>query len=140
MAITFSKIITGEAEASFVYRDELVSAFMDIEPINTGHVLVVPNKVVSSISDLDDETSARLFVVAKRIANAIRKSQIPCDGINLFLADGEDAGQEVSHVHLHVIPRLRNDGFDIKYPETGHFISERAKLDSAAKIIEQNLK
>lgn len=140
MNMTFAKIITGEAQASFVYRDDLVSAFMDIEPIHTGHVLVVPNEVASSISDLNDETAARLFVVAKRIAEAIRTSSIPCDGINLFLADGKDAGQEVFHVHLHVIPRIRGDGFDIKYPDTGHFVAERASLNTVAKMITEELK
>ena len=91
MIPTFSKIISGEAEASVVYRDDLVSAFMDISPINPGHVLVVTNELVSSLSDLDDETSARLFIVARKVAIAILQSVIPCHGINLFLADGEVA-------------------------------------------------
>ena len=140
MRTTFSEIIDGKCEASFVYRDDLVSAFLDIEPINPGHVLVVPNKSVSSLSDLDDETSARLFNVAKRIADAIRKSDIRCDGINLFLADGEAAGQEVFHVHLHVVPRVRKDGFQLKFPDTGHFQTNRSELDRVAKIIESSLR
>ncbi|MBX7143679.1 MAG: HIT family protein [Oligoflexia bacterium] len=136
MTITFSKIISGEAEASFVYRDNLVSAFMDIEPINPGHVLVVPNKVVSSVSELDDETAARIFVVARRIASAIRESEIPCEGINFFLADGEVAGQEVFHLHLHIVPRLRDDGFQLKFPDTGHFNTDRTELNRIAGLIE----
>lgn len=122
-------------DASFVYRDEHVSAFMDIEPINPGHVLVVPNKTISSIFDLDDETCDRLFIVGRMIARAIQRSSIPCDGINLFLADGEAAGQEVFHVHLHIIPRFRGDGFQLGFPGTGDFKAGRKELDQVAQLI-----
>lgn len=139
MNAIFSDILSGEAEGSFVYRDNLVSAFMDIEPVNRGHVLVVPNKPGASISDLDDETAARIFNVAKRIATAIRQSDLPCDGINFYLADGEAAGQEVFHVHLHVVPRVKGDGFQLKFPGTGQFKTPRSELDSVANLITKNI-
>ena len=139
MKTSFSEIITGEMDASFVYRDELVSAFMDIEPINPGHVLVVPNQTISSILDLDDETCRRLFSVGRSIARAIQISSIPCDGFNLFLADGEAAGQEVFHVHLHIIPRLHGDGFQLGFPGTGDFKADRKELDQVAQLIGRNL-
>ena len=134
----FSKILAGEAEASFVYQDELVSAFLDIDPINLGHTLVIPNQPAASLAELNDETAARMFNVARRIAATIRKSDIPCDGINLLLADGEAAGQEVFHSHLHVIPRIYGDGFRFRRtarPPT----QDRDALNSIAGMIRKYL-
>ena len=131
----FLKILSNEEPGSFVYKDELVSAFMDIEPINPGHVLVVPNKLVANLAELDEETGARLFNVARKIAAAIRASDIRCDGVNLFLADGEAAGQEVFHLHLHVVPRVKGDGFQLQFPKTGGVNSSREELDRIAKLI-----
>jgi len=90
------EILSGTPPASFVYRDKLVSAFMDIQPINPGHVLVVPNKPVENLNDLDEKTAGHLFVVASRIAEAIRNTDLKCEGVNMFLADGEATGQEVA--------------------------------------------
>lgn len=114
---TFTRILQGEAPATFVYRDDRVSAFLDIQPVNPGHVLVVPNEPVRSLAELDEDTGAHLFKVAMRIAEAIRKTSLRCEGVNLFLADGESAGQEVFHVHLHVIPRFKGDGFGLRFPQ-----------------------
>lgn len=116
----FSKILAGEMPASFVYRDEFVSAFMDIQPVNPGHTLVVPNTAVATLAELDPETGARIFRVGQRIAAAIRRTNLDCDGVNLYLADGIAAGQTVYHVHLHVLPRHPGDGFAIKLPD-GYF-------------------
>jgi histidine triad (HIT) family protein len=135
----FSKILAGEAEASFVYRDELVSAFMDLHPVNPGHTLVVPNKPVVGLADLDDRTAAQMFNVGRAIAAAIRRSEIACEGINIILADGEVAGQEVFHVHLHVVPRLSGDGFGFKYAEHSFKRAERTILDGIAEKIRKVL-
>lgn len=133
MTTIFSKILAGEAPASFVYRDELVAAFMDIQPVNTGHVLVVPVRPATYLADLDDESAARMFVVAKRVAAAIRNSGLRCEGVNLFLADGEAAGQEVFHAHLHVIPRFAGDGFGLKLPPHYSQLPAREALDGWAE-------
>jgi diadenosine tetraphosphate (Ap4A) HIT family hydrolase len=86
---------------------------MDIQPVNTGHVLVIPREHATYLSDMAEETGAQLFRVAMRVQEAIRRSGVRCEGINLFLADGEPAGQEVFHVHLHVFPRFKEDTFKI---------------------------
>ncbi len=135
MSTIFSKILAGEAPASFVYRDERVAAFMDIRPVNAGHVLVVPVQPATYLSELDDATAAQMFVVARRVAVAIRQSGVRCEGINLFLADGEAAGQEVFHVHLHVIPRFMGDGFGLKLPPHYPQLPERSALDELASQI-----
>ena len=140
MSTIFSKILAGEAPASFVYRDERVAAFMDIRPVNAGHVLVVPVQPTTYLSDLDDATAAQMFVVARRVAAAIRQSGVKCEGINLFLADGESAGQDVFHVHLHVVPRFADDGFGLKLPPHYPHLPERAALDELAGRIQARLK
>ena len=131
-ACVFCDILAGGGEASFVYRDPLCAAFLDIAPINEGHVLVVPNKHAGHLADLDPSTSGHLLSVGHRIASAIRASDIRSDGVFFFLADGEVAGQEVPHVHLHVVPRFERDGFRI--PECGEPAVREALDATATKI------
>lgn len=100
--------------ASVVYRDDKIIAFMDINPVNSGHVLVVPLAHSVGLSDTDEETGAHLFRMGMRVQKAIRLSGVPCEGINLFLADGQAAFQDVFHVHLHVFPRYKGDQFRIE--------------------------
>ena len=113
MNCAFCAIVDDAAPASRVYEDELVLAFMDIAPATSGHLLVVPKKHAPHLVDLCPEDGAQMFRVAQRLAQALRTSSIPADGINLFLADGEVALQEVFHAHLHVLPRTVGDGFTV---------------------------
>ena len=128
----FIKILSGELPASFVYRDDRVTAFMDIQPVNPGHVLVVPNEPAKDLAELNEEIAAHLLRVGHRIAKAIRQTDLKCEGINIFLADGEAAGQDVFHVHLHVIPRFMGDGFGFKSGENNFNYLDREELDQAA--------
>ena len=138
-ACTFCDILVGRLPSSMIYRDELCCALVDIQPVNPGHVLVIPIRHAEYLADLDEETGTHMFRIAQRIAAAIRASTITCEGVNLFLADGEAAGQEVFHVHLHVIPRYKGDGFGLKLgPEYGHRPT-RAELDDIAGRIRQML-
>src|SRR5207244_4322157 len=89
----FCKLLNGEMEASFVYQDNLCSVFMDIQPVNAGHVLIVPNRHAPHLADLEAEEGAQIFRIAQRLAAALRKSGAPCEGVNFFLADGEAAMQ-----------------------------------------------
>ena len=140
MNTIFSKILKGKVPASFVYRDEKVSAFMDVQPINPGHVLVVPNQEVTSLAELDEETGTHLFRIGHRIAKALRESGLKCEGVNMFLADGEAAMQDVSHVHLHVFPRFKGDDFRWQFGKDYYNLPERAELDRAAEAISAALK
>src|ERR671939_223031 len=76
----FCKLLAGELEASFVHRDNLCSAFMDIQPVNPGHLLVVPNRHAAYLSDLGEEEGAQIFRVAQRLAAALRRSGLRCEG------------------------------------------------------------
>lgn len=136
----FTEIVAGNVPASFVYRDDRVSAFMDIQPVNPGHVLVIPNECAANLSELDEETGAHLFRVGHRIAKAIRQSDLKCEGVNIFLADGEAAGQEVFHVHLHVFPRFHEDGFGLTHSDDYTNLPERPELDDAAEKIKGALR
>jgi histidine triad (HIT) family protein len=131
-ACIFCRIAKEVAPAEIVYSDEKVMAFMDIQPVNPGHVLVIPKTHVASLSDLDEETGGQMFKVAMRVAKGIRKSGVQCEGINLLLSDGEVAFQEIFHVHLHVIPRFKNDGFGIRFGRQYGMRPERQKLEEVA--------
>ncbi|NLR92435.1 MULTISPECIES: HIT family protein [Flammeovirga] len=98
MASIFSKIIAGEIPSHKVYEDDNYYAFLDIFPVQKGHTLVVPKKEVDDMFDLDDETLAGLYVVAKKISKAIKKV-FPCNRVGHAVI-----GLEVPHAHMHLIP------------------------------------
>ena len=131
----FCDIIRGTAEACIVYRDDRCCVFMDIYPASQGHVLVIPLQHAASMSDLDGETGGHLFRVAMKIAGAIRKSEIRCEGINFHLADGPAAGQEIFHVHLHIIPRVAGDGFGFRFARGRAVRPGKTDLDETAEKI-----
>jgi len=135
----FCGILAGELPSSMVYQDEVCSAFMDIQPVNPGHTLIVPNDHTADLAGLDPETGGHLFGVAQRIAAALRGSGLRCEGVDLFLADGEAAGQDVFHVHLHVIPRFRGDGFGFRFGPAYGTRPARVELDSVAETIREML-
>ena len=131
----FCKIVKGIVPESVVYDDEKVLAFMDIQPVNPGHVLVIPKAHASGLSNLDEETGAHIFKVGMRVADAVKRSGVKCDGVNLLLSDGRAAFQEILHVHLHVIPRFEGDGLHIGFGPKYRLKPERNELDRiAAKI------
>ena len=119
-----------------VHEDGHVVAFMDIEPVTDGHVLVVPRVHAASLEDLDEDLGARVFRAGHRLARALRRSGLPCEGVNMFLADGEAAFQEVFHVHLHVVPRTAGDGFTI---DARWRRRDRAELDASAQRVRQGI-
>lgn len=133
----FCQIVNGAAPASVVYTDERVMAIMDVQPVNPGHVLIIPKTHAARLSELDEETGAHMFKIAMRVAEALRRSCVRCEGINLFLADGEAAFQDVFHVHLHVIPRFRGDGFEIKVGPNYSSRPDRRELDKIAEKIRE---
>jgi histidine triad (HIT) family protein len=128
----FCQVLGGERTGSFVYRDERVAAFMDIQPVNPGHLLVVPIAHAASLADMDGAGASELMRVGHRLAATLRASAVRCEGVNLFLADGAAAMQEVFHVHLHVIPRYPGDGFGLTFGPHYRKLPPRAELDRIA--------
>jgi histidine triad (HIT) family protein len=111
----FCKIVRKEEFAAVLYEDDDIMAFMDIKPINEGHSLVITKKHAVLVDELAEELYLKLFHVGRRIAMKIKEIFPETKGIMYFIADGEHAGQEVPHVHLHIIPRKPNDGFDFTF-------------------------
>ena len=139
MNCIFCAIISGNLPSSKVYEDNVCVAFMDIQPVNPGHVLVVPKNHVTDLSDLRPDTRIHIFQIAQQVAQKLPDSNLRCEGINLILAHGEVAGQEVFHVHLHIIPRYKGDGFGFKFGPNYRNLPQREELDTIAAQIKQQL-
>jgi histidine triad (HIT) family protein len=132
----FCRIVAAQAERNIVFEDETALVVMDIAPVNPGHLLVISKEHFAYLADLDEETGAHLFRLGMRASEAVRNSGVQCEGVDLFLADGEAAGQEVFHVHLHVIPRFVGDRFRVG-AEGGHIPRPRAELDAVAELVRE---
>ncbi len=99
----FCQIIRKEAPASIVYEDEQVVAFLSNRPVNIGHTLVVSRRHYENIYAIPEEEAAYLFKIVKRMAQAV-KDATGIEGIRIVQNNGEDAGQVVFHLHVHIIP------------------------------------
>ena len=109
MDTIFTKIINREIPADIVYEDEVVLAFLDINPNNHGHTLVVPKEHSVDATQTDAKTLTHILSVGQRVALAQREL-LHATGNNFIFNCGADGGQEVFHTHLHVVPRFKNDG------------------------------
>lgn len=127
----FCKIVAGEIPCSKVYEDDKILSFIDINPINYGHALVLPKEHYDNIYETPDEIAKLLFTIAKKIAIAQKKS-LSADGVNIQMNNDLVAGQLVFHTHLHIIPRFTNDGFTHWHGKP--YKSEEEKESYAQKI------
>lgn len=116
------------------FEDADVVAFMDIQPVNSGHVLVVPREHYESLDDIPPKLAMHLYEVATQLAPVV-KQVADADGMNIIVNSGVAAGQDVFHYHVHVIPRMHGDGFDVPLPFTGGTPSTRQHLDATAAQI-----
>jgi len=135
----FCDIVAGLSPSSVVHSDEHCLAFMDILPVTPGHLLVVPRVHATYLADLPSAVGKALFETTLLLADAVRRSGLRVEGINLFLADGEAAGQEVFHVHVHVLPRFKGDGFGLRLPPGYGSEATREQLDAHAATIRSAL-
>ena len=131
----FAKILRGEIPCHKIYEDEKCLVFLDIFPVNPGHFLVVPKARAVTLPELDEELAGHLFCVAHRLSKALRSSGLRCEGVNFWVSDGSAAGQEVPHVHLHVIPRWSGDGFGWKIGPTNRQPLRPAELARLAELL-----
>ena len=106
----FQKIIRGEVPAEKVYETDQVLAFLDIKPVHKGHTLVIPKTPVRDIFDLGDDDAGHLMRAIVRVANAV-KQVTEAPGFNVVANNGAAAGQEVFHLHFHIIPRFEEGEF-----------------------------
>jgi histidine triad (HIT) family protein len=130
----FCEIVRGTSPASFVYQDDTVVAFMDVQPITQGHMLVVPRQHAELMSEIPETVAMRTFRVARGLGQLAR-SVLGAAGVNLLVMDGEAAYQDVPHFHVHVIPRYPQDGFGLTFPDSYEHPPARAQLDAIANAI-----
>jgi histidine triad (HIT) family protein len=131
----FCNIASGNNIASIVYKDAAVMAFMDANPVNVGHTLVIPKEHWENIYKIPENVLAELAKVVKRVCGAVKKT-LDADGISILQLNGKAAGQSVMHFHVHVIPRFKGDTI------LGHegFVNlGRMELDKIAMKIRKNL-
>ena len=116
----FCKIANKEIPSEIVYENDDAVAFMDINPTNKGHVLVIPKKHFENILDMPDEILEKVIVAVKKVAKAVKES-LNCDGFNIGMNNFPASGQVIMHAHFHIIPRYDNDGLQMwpskKYEE-----------------------
>ncbi len=131
----FCKIVRRQIPASVLAEDEHAMAFMDIRPINPGHFLEIPKSHTAHLADLPPGTGGRVFEMARELAPGLYHSGVKCEGVNIHLADGEVAGQEIFHVHLHVYPRYAGDGVGLRMGPRYGTMPKREELDRLAAAI-----
>jgi histidine triad (HIT) family protein len=136
----FCQIVAGEAEASVVFQDDLVTAFMDLYPVTLGHALVIPNHHATLISDVEAMTIGRMFMVGAQIAQVVRQGGFRCEAVSLYLADGMAAGQAVPHSHLHIVPRFQGDSCGLHLHTGPAKMVTRTMLEEHAETIRRSLK
>jgi histidine triad (HIT) family protein len=110
MTTIFTKIINSEIPSTKVYEDEKCIAILDINPNNKGHTLVIPKEEYETILDCPKEVLHHLIDVVKMVSAKMEKA-LGCDGINISINNKPAAGQEIAHIHIHVIPRYNKDGY-----------------------------
>ena len=130
----FCKILEGDIPSFKLFEDNETYAFMDINPLNDGHALVIPKSHHANIYEAPADVLASVMATAQRIARAIKKSLAP-DGINVVQANGPGAAQSVFHIHFHVLPRRNGDEAKLNWglaPGDMDHIGELAEKISAA--------
>ncbi len=133
----FCQIVAGKVQSSRVYEDEYTFAFMDQRQLNPGHVLAVPKRHIEMVYDLDDDTTARLSQTVVKVSRWVR-SAFDCPGLNIWQSNGEIAGQEIFHVHFHILPRQKDDGCFNVYTHLPPVLS-RVELDALADRIRKKI-
>lgn len=129
----FCKLANGDIPTATVYEDEYLRAIMDAAPANKGHIIILPKSHAADIYELEDEYVSRAFVMAKKLAVALKKLT-GCDGVNILQNNGGAAGQTVFHFHVHVIPRFKDDDCTIVWKPTSYEDGEASEV--AKKIAE----
>ena len=112
MDCIFCKIAAGEISSVKVYEDDRVFAFMDINPINEGHLLIIPKAHAATIHEITEADFLAVMSATHKLAAAVKKALNP-DGINLLQLNGKAANQVVPHLHVHIVPRWFGDGVTV---------------------------
>jgi histidine triad (HIT) family protein len=126
----FCRIVDGEIPALKVFEDKHTLAFLDIQPVSLGHTLVIPKEHSDNLRDVPDDMICPLFETARKVSKALTEAIGPND-FNVVVNVGENAGQEIHHTHVHVIPREPDDGLE-RWPKIE--VTEEQMKKAAEKI------
>lgn len=129
----FTKIRDGEIPSKKLYQDELCFSILDINPINKGHALVISAKPYKNIGECPEETLCHMITIAKRIESRMRDA-LKCNGSNIIINNDPASGQEVPHLHIHVVPRYSGDGKTIVSRKESYADGEMDKMQETLKI------
>jgi len=130
---TFCKIVCGEIPASVIFEDEVCMAFMDVFPVNEGHCLLIPKDHFENMLDVDPDVASHLAERLCELTKRVYRIYAPTGIINA-IANGSAAGQEIPHLHIHVIPRKAGDEFGFRFPEGYRDeMASREHLDETAE-------
>ena len=127
----FCRIIGGDEMVSVIHEDDEIIAFLDIQPLHPGHVLVVPKAHYKNLFYVPEALAARTYAVARRILPGLRRAT-GCRAVNLFSPNGSDGGQDVFHFHVHLIPVPEGAPFPLQLPDPGAEVPSRSQLDVMA--------
>jgi histidine triad (HIT) family protein len=127
----FCKIIGGEIPSFQLYEDDYALAFLDINPITRGHSLVMPKKHVEKISGLNSKAMSGFALAIQRVVKGVELALNP-PGLNVFVNQGEVAGQVIPHLHVHVVPRSKDDGLEIVTPKVE--LAKEELLETSKRI------
>lgn len=126
MKTIFTKIREGEIPSVKLHEDALCTVILDINPVHKGHLLVISREPYATFSECPLPTLTHLMDIAQQADRKLR-SALSCDGTNLLINNGAASGQEVPHLHIHIIPRYNNDGQKFGFTKETYAEGEMAK-------------
>jgi len=128
----FCKIIKGEIKTNKIYEDDKVLAFLDIQPVNPGHALVIPKKHVASLEEIEGNDLKSLIMAVKKVGERM-KEKLPCPAYNVIQNNGPISGQEIMHLHFHIVPRFEGDGLK-HFPHQEYGLGEVESIKERLKF------
>lgn len=131
----FCRILAREAPGSFVYEDDIAVAFLDLFPVTPGHTLIVPRAHVADLLECSGAVAGHLFRLSATLAPAV----LAAAGFNVWTANGAVAGQEIFHLHLHLLPRHDDDAFGLRFPKNYPQEAPRDRLNTMAAQIRSRM-
>ena len=130
----FCRILKRELPASIIYEDDVAVGLLDLYPIHDGHSLVIPREHHADVASCPPQVAGHLFQVSARLGPAIVRAT-DAHGFNVWTANGSAAGQDIFHLHLHILPRYREDTFGLRFPKNFPDEAQRADLDAMAEKV-----
>lgn len=128
----FCKLANGEIPTNSIYEDDDFKVILDASPATKGHALILPKDHFDNIYEVDDAIAAKIFPLAKKLATHMTK-KLGCDGFNILQNNGEAAGQTVFHLHVHLLPRYKDEKAILEWDHLEFSDDEMAEIRDSLK-------